>query len=638
MNSTTSGQNETAHPLWLVAAGLGLYCLTVTVITGDIGFEGDDWWIFSWPYWHGFPGSLWIYARESLRPIEGVYWITLYELFGFNKPLFHFFSQLLLAGAALVMGLCLDRAFLGQRVFVVLAVLFAFFVPTVSCLTYVVTTDNSRLSLLLFWISCLAFQRWAGRSSSWAGLAVPIIVYVLAFLTYEAPTLLILVAPLLVWPVHSRNPDRIEDSRFVVRLLAGLVGTLALVFVIRFTLLSGGAVGHSFVFPPLELLWSYIALLPFYLIAPFTSVSVDNWARVLGVIAALWAMAAVVKARAAGRPFEFEDGYLMGRVGLHAIVVGIAIVFLGMLPYQLAGYGSVPPKLVESVLVNWGFLPHGEAAWFNFNWSSRIYSSSSFGIAILAAALMTMWKARALRWVGQIVAVAALGFMVVFHSGLSTDWKEAAEIRNKVTRSLVSQAPEVESSTNFVFLNLDSRHKRAAVFRGWIGLKALIQMLYDDRSLGASYLYPYAWMWPNRVYQQGAVSSKGFLSRGMKVESPAAPESLLVFNRVGSELVLLDKIAPDDGLTPTGLVWKDADAICSNSKRIVAWGNVSKDQRRIAQNSWNNGLISTLRLSKTTLAGGVINKWARSHQRGRVYGALFNRSSLTRQPSDVIWP
>jgi len=390
--------------------------------------------------------------------------------------------------------------------------------------------------------------------------------------------------------------------------------------------LSGGAVGHSHLLPPQELLWSYVALLPFYLAAPFTSVSLDGWALVLGVTAMLWVTLALVRYRAFGGPFQSEDGYLIRRGGLHVIVVGVAIVFLGMLPYQFAGYGSVPPKLVESVLVKWGFLPYGEAAWFNFNWSSRIYSSSSFGLAILLAGLITMWKARAVRVACQTAAVAAIGFMAIFHSGLSTDWKEAAEIRNKVTRSLVSQAPEVESHTNFVFLNLDSRHKRAAVFRGWIGLKALIQMLYNDPSLGAWYLYPYAWTWPNKIYHQGAVSSRGFLSRGMKVDNPAAHNSLLIFNREGDRLVLLDRITPGDGLTPTGLVWKDAEAIRSNSGRIVAWGYVPKDPRRMVHNPWSNGLISTLRLSKATLAAGVMNKWTRTPQRGRVYGALLYKS------------
>jgi hypothetical protein len=110
--------------------------------------------------------------------VEGLYWISLFELFGFNKVAFHLCSLLLLAGSAALMGVCLDRAFPGRRVCISIAVLLAFFLPPVSCLTYVMFTDNSRLSMLLFWTSVLAFQRWAQQSSPWRGLALPMILYV----------------------------------------------------------------------------------------------------------------------------------------------------------------------------------------------------------------------------------------------------------------------------------------------------------------------------------------------------------------------------------------------------------------------------------------------------------------------------
>ncbi len=74
--------------LWLLAAGLGLYCMCVTAITGDIGFNGDDWWVLSYPYWYSFPDALALYAQKFLRPLEGLYWISLFKVFGFNKMLF----------------------------------------------------------------------------------------------------------------------------------------------------------------------------------------------------------------------------------------------------------------------------------------------------------------------------------------------------------------------------------------------------------------------------------------------------------------------------------------------------------------------------------------------------------------------
>ena len=209
--------------LWFLAGGLGLYCIVLTAITGDIGFNGDDWWVFSIPYWNHFPDSLILYARKFLRPMEGFYWISLFELFGFNRVAFHLCSLLLLAGAAVLMGVSLDRAFPGRRTCVSMAVLFAFFLPPVSCLTYVLFTDNSRLSMLLFWASMITFQRWAQKSSPWRGLAPPLFLYMGSFLTYEAPSFLIFLVPMLVWPVHKRCCDRLSDRTFLIKLCVGIM-------------------------------------------------------------------------------------------------------------------------------------------------------------------------------------------------------------------------------------------------------------------------------------------------------------------------------------------------------------------------------------------------------------------------------
>ena len=208
--------------LWPVAAGLALYSLAVAALTGDIGFEGDDWWIFSWPYHNSFPASLLAYAEASLRPIEGIYWITLFEIFGFNKIAFNLSSLLLLSGACLMMGWCLLTAFPQKRSFAVLAILFAFFLPTVSCLTYVICTDNSRLSMLLFWACVAGFQRWSAKGLSWPDLFAPVVLYVLAFLTYEASSFLIFIVPFLVWPVWLCHRAESSDRDFLIGLGSAL--------------------------------------------------------------------------------------------------------------------------------------------------------------------------------------------------------------------------------------------------------------------------------------------------------------------------------------------------------------------------------------------------------------------------------
>ena len=599
--STEQPEIDKSH-LWYVAAGLCLYCVALTAITGDIGFNGDDWWVLSVPYWNNFPDSLILYASKFLRPMEGFYWIGLFELFGFNRVVFHLCSLLLLSGAAVLMGVSLDRAFPGREPYVSTAVLLAFFLPPVSCLTYVLFTDNSRLSMMLFWASVIAFQRWARKSAPWPGLALPLCLYVVSFLTYEAPSFLIFVAPMLVWPVHRRCCDRASDRAFLIKLFVGTVTGFAVAVACRLFILKGGAVGQSHVFPPFELLLSYLAMLPFYLLAPFTSMVADGWAILVGVLVVL-ATACLFFFSTGNRPaaekayeprFESVSTWYM-------IVLGIGIFLLGMLPYQLAGY-DFGPRLVDTLAATCGLMPQADLSWFNFAWASRIYSSASFGVAILLAVGLSAWRAPSARTVGKIGALVVVGFLAVFHTGLSQDWREAAEIRNNLVRSLVAQVPAVKSGTNFLFLDVDCSHKRAEVIRkcGW--LAELVRMLYADRTLRAWYVYPYSSNSTNSMAQQALATPAGFLSRGQRQGEVAAPETLLLFRRSGRELVLLDRIKARDGSGPTGIEWIGAQRLASNFERIQDCGTVTAPYPRRACNAWTSGLISTLHLARFNFA------------------------------------
>ena len=58
-------QSESSRSyLWLLAVGLGLYCIVLTAFTGDIGFTGDDWWVLAVPYWNSFPHAIARYACQ----------------------------------------------------------------------------------------------------------------------------------------------------------------------------------------------------------------------------------------------------------------------------------------------------------------------------------------------------------------------------------------------------------------------------------------------------------------------------------------------------------------------------------------------------------------------------------------------
>jgi hypothetical protein len=585
--------------LWVIAVGLAIYSIVLTAATGDIGFDADDWWIFSWAYWYDFPASVAVYAHEALRPIEGMYWLSLFQLVGFDRPVFHLFSLLLWVTASGLMGLALSQVFTRNRTFVILSMLFIFFLPTVSSLTYIIFTDNSRLSLVFFWSSVIAFQMWAKRSASLPGLALPLFLYILSFLTYEAPSLMIFAVPMFVLPIRRKQGYQFWERIFLVKLGAGILSAVVLAIAIRFFFLNGGAVEHRHLIPPLKLILSYLGLLPSYLVAPFITFCRELWVCVLAWAVGVWVAVQLYRSRSRPDEKNQPDELAKWDQGIsYKIILGVAILFLGMLPYQIAGYGGGVPNLTDTLLAKWGIIAHGDTTWFNFNWASRIYSSASCGIAIILAAVFTAWKSVKARFVSQLAAVVVIVFMTAFHVGLSIDWKEAAGIRNDLVKSLVTQIPDVKPDTNFVFLDLESYHKRAAVVRRWMGLRELVRMLYDDRTLGAWYVYPYAWEPPNKIFQQAIAQAAGFVSRGMKLSAPAPHDSLLLLKRAGSKLVILDKIASGDGLAPTGISWRGVNSLRSNRNRILFSSSLMDGHWENARSRWIRGLVSTLKLSR----------------------------------------
>ncbi len=578
------------------AAVLILYSGVVVATSGDIGFDADDWWIFSWAYWFPYPESVLAYAKELLRPLEGVYWLSMFELVGFNRLAFHIASLLLWVGASILMGACLVLAFPRDRTFVITSVFFVFFLPMVSSLTYIIFTDNARLSILLFWLSAFYFLKWSKGGLAWKGLFAPAILYVLSFLTYETASLLIFAVPLLAAAARQHNGANPFDSSFIGKLTCGIALGLGISMAVRFTLLSGGAVAHRHLVPPGELFLSYTALLPHYLIAPFLMLP-ELWPAAIGIFVAILFWVCV---RGQSGHLRGDDAHRAAPVlssDSYKVIVGLVLFFLGLLPYQIAGYGGSIPKISETVLAMYGFLPQGDISWFNFNWASRIYSSASCGVAILIAALVAAPKTPRIQSASRGAAILAIGFMAAFHYGLSKDWNEAAVIRNELVRSLLRQVPDVQSHTNFVFLDLESYHKRAAVIRRWAGLRELIRMLYDDRTLGAWYLYPYAEIPPNKRFQQAIVSPGGFVSRGLALNTPMPHDTLLLLKRDGRQLVLLDKISSADRVIRTGISWRGWGVLRCNKNRIVqAWGLLMRQKYHCRHKRWITSLVSTLHL------------------------------------------
>jgi hypothetical protein len=543
---------------WTVFVGLLLYSVTLTLITGDTGFQADDWWILSVPYWNSLPWSIWDYTVQFRRPLEGLPWLILCPFLGFNRTVFNLIALLLLTGTTLLMGMCLARAFPNRRHLVATSMLFFFLLPTVGPLTYVFHMDNIWMCTLLFWASVLAFQRWSEGSQSLRGLALPVLLYFLSTFAYDVANLLIFLVPLLIYPgrrPHGKGPS---ERVFWLRLGSGIaIGFIAVLFK-KFLLFSGGAVAMQNLFPPFKLVWGYVATLAPYLIAPFQSIPADPWAVGAGLACGLFSAVLLFSGQGAAQEEGAGSDGLRDESPIRLILLACGLIVLGTLPYLMAGYGA-----------SLGF--HGE---------SRVYSAASFGLAIFIGWAITAWRSKKVLFVTKIAAVIVLGFLAMFHVNLRHSWQEASRINCGLWTSLTNQVPDVAPGTSFLFLNLQSYvGNRAIVFAGVDGLRNFIRIFYRRKDISAYYLYPYSNDFVDSESRMAAVSPKGVVARGLLPTQPIDLNRLLIVARVGSKLVLLDKISAADKVA--AIRWEGMTEIRSNRKQILPTGRIKDPLREV---------------------------------------------------------
>ena len=176
--------------------------------------------------------------------------------------------------------------------------------------------------------------------------------------------------------------------------------------------------GHRSLVPSFNLVSSYVYNLMLYTVAPLREISWDPAAWVWACPVALLAAALVFRAsREDSAGSERPAGWTQNPMYIAAL--GMAFLVLGMLPYLLAGYN---PSM-------------------GFTSQSRVYSSATFGLAILLALVFSASKDKRILFGTKVIAVGMIGLMAVFLADLRNGWQEAAARRETV----VGKPPEASS-------------------------------------------------------------------------------------------------------------------------------------------------------------------------------------------------
>ncbi len=519
----------TAGPLKPERMGTGTVIFGFTVLiflflalVGDIGFQGDDWWIFGIPYWNEFPESLLIYAQESRRPIEGLYWISMYETFGLHEPAFLAGSLILLGASCILMMRCLYTAFPDYREWAIASGLLAFVISPMANLVYMLHTDNSRISCLFFWISVSLFQSWAKQSEKISRLIFPVMFYTLATLTYENCALLIFAVPFMAYPVFRLNGKNDSTTGFVLKLGLALFLGFGIFLGVRFLIFGGGAVGHKSLTPPLQLALSYLSVLIEYLSFPLRNISVNLgnliWAGLFTFFTFMVLKRSVMK-EAVETQFGKKSSERFNLAGM--TLLSLSVLGFGMAPYLLAGYS---PEL-------------------GFTSQSRIFSSAGFGAAALICLPLGFCKGkRACRLLVSSCLSVFIFLSALSQISLRKDWIQAKIHRDNITKSLRQSIPQVRQGANFLFIDLQwYLGDNAVVFQGVDGLNEWIKIVFDTRDINGFFLYPAQNDYDDQE-TDAIISREGVRARGSSMHGPLPLDSLILIERNAERLTVLRSV------------------------------------------------------------------------------------------------
>ncbi|MGC8908424.1 MAG: hypothetical protein ACP5M0_13420, partial [Desulfomonilaceae bacterium] len=230
--------------------------------------------------------------------------------------------------------------------------------------------------------------------------------------------------------------------------------------------------------------------------------------------------------------------------------VGFAFFLLGISPYLLAGY----------------------SASLGFTGQSRIYSSGSFGVAMILAAVFSVhWSSPILRRIMNLAAALLLAVMAAFQCDLRRDWQVAAEIRKDLCKSLITSAGQVSDHTTLLFWDLQSYlGNRAVIFQGVDGLEQYIKMLYNNKTLHAFFLYSRGQDAGESSERAAIITPEGVSARGSAPYGPAPLDSVVIFRRRGRDLSLVESVSSDDRSLDAR--WVGVAKVVSQKARILSSG------------------------------------------------------------------
>lgn len=518
---------------WLAACFVGLSFILVAALTGVIQrfFNGEEFYVYQ--YAHNFTHmEAWQrFFFQNGRLIEGLYWTYQYEILGHSPLLAHSLSFVLLLIAALAAAACFLNAWPREKRSAALPYVFVslFFINWITSSSVLrLSYDNTRLSMVFFFLAGLALQRWAlSQRVRW--LVLSFAVFLLSLLTYENaaflfPALLLLAWPLL--PASKKNGDK-NTPRNRLILFVGLAAVSGLVILLPSSIYSSIS----------QLFFQRVStpVLEFELGEVFTHILSSGQdiylnfgqfgifrlglLRILMVVGLLltWALSTVSIVRQVRSSGDRQT--LTRWVCIY--LASVWFLIFGPLPYVLLGYTSEV--------------------------GGRLYSSAIFGLFPM---LFMIHQTAGGRWLRMLAAglIALFAMFGALQLQAESDHFRRMEVtHNQFFLGLKQAVPNVRPNTLFIMINGPL---------GYVGCGPSLEMLYNKDDLDCALLFSSEPGF-NTVRYAGGIKTAGLDLQGA---------NWIVINVVDNVPGLIDELKPGQYDIP--ITWESTEPIFTNSSRL----------------------------------------------------------------------
>lgn len=478
-------------PALLIALGLSLAAWAAGYLADY--YRGEDFLLYNLAETHSFAEAVRLFFLEHGRFFEAVWWLGEYKATGYQPGLHHFISLLLNIVAAAAGSLALYRSAVAfqNRWFASGFLLAVFLHPFTTNWALILSGDNSRISITLFFVAVLCFQNWLRGTFNMLWAALGWLCFALAALTYES---VVFMFPAVVLILLFMDAPRLLAHRGALITLAivfalTLLVPLGAVFVyqhfgieshpaLRGDGVLGGLLGRVFA----AMLYTFELLASAGKTLHLLAQSFPLWPLALAAVLLLAAMAAVWFNRQAG-----------GRKYFWLVAAAVWWLYVSVFTYAMA--------------------------YLNGTLYVRFYAIMVYGLALLAAIIVVAapWRWLRVATIGIVLAVSVLG--VLEFTSLAAERNQTEQLPEFDYLSLLDVAPRVQSDTSFVLVDAylgTSPHRSCTL---------ALRMLYRDDSIGCVYISDqgvtiYAERGPGTLnsHEGGWIRNEKFIIVGMNAD------------------------------------------------------------------------------------------------------------------------